>query len=198
MPRAPDPNVSATIQVDALALANSGPMDNGAAEGRVWEAEFRTRHFPRLSGVAASDVPTVAVRLEFSLLDGKPVVHGQIRGSLELNCQRCLGRMLQRIDESFDLMLTDSEAQLDLVPTSYEGWLTHSGRLDVVELVEEQLLLAIPLIAKHEDTRDCAVDCVVAAPEQANQQSSPVVALDKKAALDTQRPFANLRDILRK
>lgn len=194
MPHPQDPNAATTtVEVDALALAHGAPPEGK----KVWEVEFRTRRFPRLNGIAASDVPTVAVRLVFSLLDGKPVVHGVIRGSVELLCQRCLQHMQHGIEESFDLMLVDDEVQLDLAPESYEAWLTNAGRLDVAALVEEQLLLAMPLIAKHEDDSECIA--VASAPtnkplgRRVEREQQP-----QAAATDTQRPFANLRDLLSK
>lgn len=187
MSRALDPNVS-NVQVDALALAHNGS---------IWEAEFRTRRFPRLTGVAASDVPMLQVRLEFALQDAKPVIHGTLHGGMELICQRCMGRMQQSIEETFDLMLVDSEAQFESVPESHEPWLVDSALTDLAELIEEQLLLAMPLIAKHGDERDC----VTIAPVAATKQSERRVAPEQKpqdATPSTQRPFANLRDLLRK
>lgn len=186
MSRALDPNVS-NVQVDALALAHGGA---------VWEAEFTTRRFPRLAGVAVSDVPQIRVRLQFGLMAGKPVVHGMLRGTMELICQRCMAPMQQPIDETFDLLLVESEAQFDSVPESHEPWLVDSALTDLAELVEEQLLLSIPIIAKHADESGCET---LAAPPQASRKRR--VASEKPAsdeATHTQRPFANLRDMLPK
>jgi len=187
MSRALDPNVS-NVQVDALALAHNGT---------VWEAEFRTRRFPRLTGVAASDIPTVQVRFEFGLLDDKPVIHGVMRGEVELICQRCMQRMQQPIDEGFDLMLVNSEAQFDSVPETHEPWLMESALIEVTDLVEEQLLLALPLIAKHEDEAECITVAPDMMLEEASLQEAPNEDSEDEAQ-KTQRPFANLRDLMRK
>lgn len=187
MSRVLDPNVS-NVQVDALALAHGGS---------AWQGEFRTRRFPRLIGVAASDVPSVQVRLQFALLDGKPIIHGTMQGTMELICQRCMGRMQHEIDERFDLMLVESESQFDAVPESHEPWLTDSALTDVIELVEEQLLLALPLLAKHADESECVA--VAAKPKPAKQQQrAPAATEPDSEAPSAQRPFANLRDLLRK
>jgi uncharacterized metal-binding protein YceD (DUF177 family) len=68
--------------------------------------------------------------------------------------------------------------------------------LNVLELVEEQLLLALPLIAKHADERDC-----VQVSEVAIDKAQPAVTVpisDADSRIDVQRPFGNLRDLLRK
>lgn len=199
----PDPNALATntlvtsIDIDAVALAH-GAASDGRTEGRgVWEAEFHTRRFPRLTGIAMSDVPDIGVRLEFALSDGKPAVQGVLRGTVEMLCQRCLRNMRYQIDESFDLVLVNNEAELDRLPESQDAWLMNSGRLDVTDLVEEQLLLAMPLIAKHSDESECVAAVSTPTTKQFGRRVE-AVRQAPTAAPDRQLPFANLRDLLRK
>lgn len=165
--------------------------------GLTWEGEFNGTRFARLQGVALSETPRVRVQLSFALLDQRPVVHGKLLTEFELVCQRCLGAMRYPVSEQFELMLISSNTELERVPELYEPWISNVQRLNVYELVEEQLLLALPLIAKH-------------ATEQACVQVAPDVFVDSSAvAVETevpqsqqsdavQRPFGNLRDLLRK
>ncbi len=176
--------------VDATVLAHGG---------LTWEREFSAVCFERLAGVAVSATSTGSIRLKFGILEQRPVVHGELRASVELVCQRCMGVMQHPVLETFDLMLVASEAELTLVPDSHEPWIVNASRLNVLELVEEQLLLALPLIARHPDESNCA--------KAAPQLKTLLAELPAKAAEapavpgaggEVQRPFGQLRDLLRK
>ena len=169
-----------------------------AHAGLTWEGEFNGTRFARLQGVALSDTPRVTVRLAFALLDQRPVVHGKLLTEFELVCQRCLGAMRHPVAEQFELMLIASHAELERVPEACEPWISNPQRLNVFELVEEQLLLALPLIAKHDNDRDC-----VQKVPNGIQLDSSSIAVEKQVPQSqqsdaVQRPFGNLRDLLRK
>lgn len=154
--------------------------------------------FARLHGVALSDTPKVEVKLVFAMLDQRPVLHGQLHAEVELMCQRCMGNMQYPVAEQFELMLVAGNAELDLVPEPYEPWVANALRLNVFDLVEEQLLLALPLIAKHTDAHDCVrIDASLSTmlPSESSVQAQKKVA---PHADEVQRPFGNLRDLLRK
>ena len=169
------------LVIDAQVLAHSG---------LVWEYTFNDRRFPRLHDMALSDTPVMVARLQFAILAAKPVIHGQVHGTVEVVCQRCMQPMQQRVDERFDLMVIDSEAELEQVPESLEAWIVNASRLDAAALIEEQVLLALPLIAKHDEGQPC-----VAVMSAVNE---PRVVAAQTLAVDSQRPFANLRELLSK
>lgn len=171
--------------------------------GLTWEREFSDTRFERLVDVALSDMPQVKVRLKFATLDKRPVIHGELQAAVELRCQRCMNSMQYPVRETFELMLVETEAELALVPESYEPWIANAQRLNVLELIEEQLLLALPLIAKHADQREC-VDLGESLPVTAELSAQPsattkaAAATDGEAMTEVQRPFGNLRDLLGK
>jgi uncharacterized protein len=186
-----EPNAQpAPFVVDAMVMAHSG---------LTWEREFNDRRFQRLVGVALSATPSVAIKLKFAMLDRRPVIHGEIRALIELVCQRCMGNMQYPVVESIDLMLVETEAELALVPESHEPWMATVARLDMLELVEEQLLLALPLIAKHLDEAECVT--AVGSATSSGKRTAPLALSDGGAAVsnpEVQRPFGNLRDLLGK
>ena len=186
-----EPNAQpAQFVVDAMVLAHGG---------LTWEREFNDRRFERLVDVALSATPSVTSKLKFAMLDRRPVIHGEIRALIELVCQRCMGNMQYPVVESFDLMLVETEAELALVPESHEPWMATVARLDLLELVEEQLLLALPLIAKHLDEAECVIS--VGSAKSSGKRTPPVsepVVGEAVSNPEVQRPFGNLRDLLGK
>jgi len=174
------------MELDAVVLAHGGLM---------WEHEFSDTRFERLTDVAVSTRPHVMIKLQFAKLDKRPTIHGEMRAMVELVCQRCMANMQYPLHEPFDLMLVESEAELAAVPETHEPWIANALHLNVLELIGEQLLLALPLIAKHADERDCVQvsDVVI---DEAPPATAPISDADSR--IDVQRPFGNLRDLLRK
>lgn len=163
-----------------------------ARTNSTWECEFARTRFPRLAEALVSATPSVSVRLRFALTEGRPWVHGQLSAELELTCQRCLKPLQYRVDESFELLLLASEEELKAVPESQDALVVEATRLDVHWLVEEQVLLALPLIPKHENADECEgapVRLIEEAQILDNEKDEP-------AAQERQKPFQNLRELL--
>lgn len=183
-------HLAAQFVVDANVLAHAG---------LTWERKFSEIRFERLIDVALSPRPVVAIELKFGLLAQRPVVSGEMRADIELMCQRCMQPMVYAAHEPLALMLIESESELPLVPESHEPWIANPAHLNLLELIEEQLLLALPLIAKHADARDCTlgsallVDAGAAAASRSRQAED-----DAAKSKEVQRPFGNLRQLLRK
>jgi uncharacterized protein len=78
-----------------------------------------------------------------------------------------------------------AEADAAEVPEELEPVLARSGSISAGELVEEELLLALPIVALHEELRECAVP-----------PAAPLLA-DEAPEHVTQRPFAGLDELLR-
>jgi uncharacterized metal-binding protein YceD (DUF177 family) len=60
-------------------------------------------------------------------------------------------------------------------------------RLPVAELIEEQVLLGLPLVPMHATAAECGV-----------ADAAPDAGRDVPAVDETQKPFANLRELLDK
>ena len=75
---------------------------------------------------------------------------GQLETSLELECQRCLRGLEWPVTIDFNLMIDASD---ELVrDSSVDTLYSDDGFIDIVEVVEDELILAIPLVAMHDDT----------------------------------------------
>ncbi|MDT8406894.1 MAG: YceD family protein [Methylococcales bacterium] len=93
---------------------------------------------------------TVNIDLRFARLDGKPVIQGRVQAALELVCQRCLDALAWQDSIAVNLMLIEHSSQAETLTTEYEPLLLTEDTLTLVELVEDELLLAIPDCPRHE------------------------------------------------
>ena len=92
------------------------------------------------------------VRLRFEFARNEfdlPIISGELETCLELECQRCLGKMELPLQVEFRLMIDASD---ELVrESSMDTLYSDEGYIDINEVVEDELILAIPLVATHED-----------------------------------------------
>jgi len=104
-------------------------------------------------------------------------LHLRADARLSLVCQRCLGPVDARIESQRSFLFVageDAAAQLDA--DSEDDVLALTRSLDLRELVEDELLLALPLVPRHEL---CPEPLPVPddAPEAADERPNPFAAL---------------------
>lgn len=154
-----------------------------ATAGRVVEREFRIAEFARLADRLARAEGTATVRLALSRIEGVAAGELGVQASVLLTCQRCLGP-LRRVLESTSRLAFVASDEVP-VPAEREAVACDPHRLDLAALVEDELLLALPLIARHAPGEACTL------PDAAAAQ----VVTDEPGA--TRRPFAGLKDLLK-
>ncbi|HVS75867.1 MAG TPA: YceD family protein [Steroidobacteraceae bacterium] len=140
---------------------------------------------PRLKARVPGIGGSVRGAARFGQQSGFAVVDLSLTGSARLQCQRCMQPMTVPIESTTHVALISSEADAAEVPEELEPVLAREGRISAGELVEEELLLALPIVPLHEQLRECAVPA-----------SAPLLAEEAPEHV-TQRPFAGLAELLR-
>ena len=80
---------------------------------------------------------------------GKPVLRIRASGPAAMTCQRCLGPVDVRLDASAVLELAESEAAVEAADDEVDR-VVGSPAMDVGALVEDELMLALPMVPRHE------------------------------------------------
>jgi len=126
------------------------------AQKGCYEGEIALSELKRLGEFFHPDSETevpgnVMVDFEFSRNEfDVPMITGHLHTRLGLECQRCLQPLEFPLELDFRLMIDASE---ELLRHSSEDTLySVDGYVDIAEVVEDELILAIPLVAMHEDT----------------------------------------------
>jgi uncharacterized protein len=87
--------------------------------------------------------------------EGRPAISVALDGEVPLTCQRCLGTVNERVEQSTLLLLARDEADLVRLDEASEREVVLAGEpLEPAALVEDELLLALPFAPRHES--DCA------------------------------------------
>lgn len=83
-------------------------------------------------------------------------VSGQFQGDVKLECQRCTGTMDFHLAGAFDFVLVKTEADAESVGGIYEPVLMDEfDRIRSVDLIEDELILHIPIAPRHADGEQC-------------------------------------------
>jgi uncharacterized protein len=109
----------------------------------------------RVMEVVASDKGYVNAEMNFSIEKGKIVIIAlKIDAEIELTCQRTLNPFTYAINSQIELAVVESEKQMEYLSDHYEPVIIENGLLDPKEIIEEEILLAIPVISKSR-LNDC-------------------------------------------
>ncbi|MGV3583039.1 MAG: YceD family protein [Methylophilus sp.] len=79
-----------------------------------------------------------------------PGLRLKIDAKLPMRCQRCLNVMSVPINLNFDYVLTSDESA-DLDEIDDVDWLEPSISMDLQELIEDELLIALPIAPMHQE-----------------------------------------------
>jgi uncharacterized protein len=146
-----------------------------------FEGAWPVSGFARLAEVIGSKQGEVTARLKFGTRAGTPCLDGVVQTELELRCERCLDPVTKRIESDFRFGLITSEDEADLLPKEFEPLLVSDSVQSLVELVEDEILLSLPIVARHDE--ECSEILQKHAANDSVQQ-------------DTYRPFAALKDLM--
>ena len=165
----------------------SQPLDvDRLARGEaVIDFDVPLAELPRLKSRVPGVGGSVQGSARFRQQSGFAVAELVLAGTATLQCQRCMQAMELSVDSTTNVALILTEADAAGVPEELEPVLAHDGRISAGELVEEELLLALPIVPLHEELSECTVP-----------PAAPLVAGEAPEHV-TQRPFEGLGDLLR-
>lgn len=171
-----------------------------AQSRQVIDFEGRLRDFAQLSLSVGQDLDalndrqippnwqdgSLRARLSFGFADGRdtlPAVDGTASASVQLMCQRCLEPFdLELTAELRYLLLTSEQSAAQL--GGYEVWELEKSTFRPSDLVEEALIMAMPMAPMHKDVKDCGA--LIEGLGETNTSDS-----------DIARPFADLRSLMK-
>ena len=122
----------------------------------VCDGYFEVSGMNRLLAVCDAQCEQVQVSANFAVDEqGLVVISGTASATVALICQRCTEGFELALEVNFTFSpVKDVEAEAEL-PSYYDAIeLDENGEINLRELVEDELLLAIPLIPRH-SIKDC-------------------------------------------
>jgi DUF177 domain-containing protein len=151
-----------------------------AARGYEFKGSIKTASMSRLKALTAGAAETLSLCVKFSFdAEAYVVISGQFELSVEQICQRCCQAMSQTVTSNFNWVPVVDDVAAKLLPSCYEGVLLTSEGLNLIDIVEEEIVLNLPQVARHADSATCRYS---------------TTTLHQK----TKKPFANLQQMITK
>ncbi len=177
-------------------VSGSSTYRSLAQQQAVVSRQLDPTSLPRFAqACGASDM--VTTELTFGLDDqGRATVKGYVAAQVKLGCHRCEEMVPRRVDATFTALIAFSEEQADKWDSVAPGTdvvVVASPNVNVVELVEDELLLALP-------DRVCIDDDCPHMPSMyygTEGKETDKEAVPESDVDDTRRfPFAGLKDAM--
>ncbi len=123
-----------------------------ARRGAVFEGSYPLEGMERLKASLVETGGEAKVYLRFdSDAQNVPYILVRVEAELMLECQVCLEPCRQTVHTDTKVALIAREAQADRLPEEYEPLVIGEEPLFLKELVQDELILALPVIARHSE-----------------------------------------------
>ena len=133
--------------------------NNESLEGRTPVSDLK-----RLLSVCADQSGELVWNVSGSLNSHqKPQLLLSVAGTVRLICQRCLDSLSFDLDSATTVMVAATEEEADEIEEALDDEeplevIVSDGKVDVMDLVEDEALLALPLSARHEVCPDSSTE----------------------------------------
>ncbi|MDD2723914.1 MAG: YceD family protein [Methylovulum sp.] len=127
--------------IDPLHLADK----RGALKGQI-----PLHNLKRLADLLFDDSGAVAIELFFQREGRLATIDGRLETVLQLRCQNCLEALEWPVNSEVKLGIVTSIEQADKLPEEFEPLMLEGETLLLKDIVEDELLLALPAFPKHQ------------------------------------------------
>lgn len=170
-------NIDIPLQIDPVLFAK---------QERTISSELTIADLPRIVEITPNPETSITVVMNFTKSSLQyPLVNGTIVGQVVQTCQRCLSDTSVTINSEFELLLVSSANSDTVVEEGHEIYEYSEPFIDTISFLEEEIMLALPIVAKHERLDECSAGVQKWI---ANKEYLP--AEQPKA-----NPFAKLKDL---
>lgn len=156
-----------------------------ADQNKILDGVLPVQQLPRLVELLASEQGSVQAHLEFDRDEQKlRVLKGVLDAQVDMTCERCLQPVSKQIKSEFTLgiVLTDEDAKQ--LPKRYEPLLVEPESLELSEVIEEEMILSLPMFAYHQE---CSGEY--------QQDEEQVESSETEQAESKPNPFSVLSDL---
>ncbi|MBT5484211.1 MAG: hypothetical protein HOH14_12610 [Gammaproteobacteria bacterium] len=159
----------------------------------------------RLSEYLYDDKGQVEVSLSFDRDEaGFCIISGSVKADVTMACQRCLEATAISLLSEIAVKVADSDSDAEKISESssdpldkLEVILCEEGELDLLSLVEDELILSLPIVASH-DNEDCSKDLNILHDQARDEQESTDSSLGNQSTIKGLEALEKLKQELKK
>ena len=133
-----------------MALPNYIDPRKLALQGILLEGTVNVADLTRLDSSVSAIRGPLKASVQFELDESRAkVARGNVMVEVEVVCQRCLDPLVVDLQADFAAQVIWSEDHLNRVASNYEPWLVEDRMANLSELLEDEILLALPSVNYH-------------------------------------------------
>ncbi len=121
-----------------------------AQQQALYEGHVAADQLSRFAQAVVAIESDLQARVEFDLNPSrKPCVNGSINLRASVPCQRCLEPVQIEVAAEFAVEVVWNEEQAAAIIKRADSWIVPERQANLVELLEDELLLALPVVSYH-------------------------------------------------
>lgn len=124
------------------------PLKLARQQGKL-KGYMPLRQLPRLMADCLDDVGNLDADLHLAMQGRWPVMSGTVNACVRMTCQRCLDVVEIPLRTELMLGFSQSEEALEDMPDSLEPYLLEEEEIPLADVLEQELILALPIVAYH-------------------------------------------------
>lgn len=148
-----------------------------AAQNKHYQFTVPQQQFPRLMGMLHGQEGTEPVEVDLRFFvepeSGLPAFKLRFKSQYPLQCQRTLEDFLHPVEETLQGVFVDTQGAEKLVPEDYDVWPVETSSIKPWQLIEDELLLAVPIVPKKPGSALVWRDEEAAAPQADEVEEKP-------------------------
>src|SRR5690349_7745458 len=174
----------------SLGWSRRAPVDTLVGTEAVVHFSLPFAELPRVSRELAGMAGEARGQVRFSRQLGQSVADLEVSAQPEVVCQRCMQPMRWPVQVKSPIALVSDYDAADRVPEGVEVFLVEADSVSVRDLVDEEVMLALPHVPRHDEGSECAGRPMELPGQEADAGDA--------AAMQVQKPFAQLGELLKR
>jgi uncharacterized protein len=147
-------------------LSGQAEIRKLAALETIFQGDLKVAELVRFTQALADDIGSVSYILKMGYNDERlPVINGQVSGLVKLECQRCLQPTDWEFESSFTVVIVWDEERVKHVISGTEVIVAPDGMVELLTILEDELLICLPIVAYHPEDKCAMKPGYVSAPD---------------------------------
>jgi len=174
----------------SLGWSRRAPVGTLVGTETAMDFQIPLAELPRVSHELTGKDGEAGGHVRFSRHMGHAVADLEVKASPEVVCQRCMQPMRWPVNVKSRIALVTDYDAADRVPDGMEVFLVEGDSVSVRDLVDEEVMLALPHVPRHDEDSDCAGRPMTLPGQEADAEDA--------ADAQVQKPFAQLGELLKR
>lgn len=175
----------------SLGWSRRAPVDTLVGTETAIDFSIPLADLPRVSHELTSTDGDAKGRVRFSRQQGQAVADLEVSARPEVVCQRCMQPMRWPVEVKSRVALVSDYDAADRVPEGFEVFLVEADSVSVRDLVDEEVMLALPHVPRHDEDSECAGGRIQLPGHEGETEA-------EAAEAQVQKPFAQLGELLKR